>query len=205
MENEQNEYTSFFKVSDIFRVMRNNLALTDAFFRYSPLSMDDSESDFNGGFLGVEPGIDHIRIQNQSILTIMIACLYQALENYYDMKRFKPVLEDPELEKFLDNLENRNDFIKSMRLIRNGVFHVNNLDSKTTASITFFDDICGKHGGVGKVMCELRQLLYDFTEKCFSGKLKIFPSTVYETSDEKMDALMAEIQQFQETISESDE
>ena len=199
MEIEQNEVTVFGKVSSLFRVMRNNLAITDAFFRYSPLSIDDKESKFNGGFLGMKPGSDHIKTQNQSILIILVACLYQALENYCDLKRVKPVLRDSDIESFLDDLKNKKDFIKGMRIIRNGVFHVNDLGLKTTRCIAIFDDICAKHGGVVKVMRELQQLLYDFTGKCFSGELQVLPSAAYEINEAEMEKIMDEIRQFQKT------
>ena len=32
-------------------------------------------------------------------------------------------------------------------------------------------------------MAELRTLLYDFTEKCFSGRLKIWPMSLYEQQE----------------------
>lgn len=170
------------KALPIFSTMRSNLAMVLAFSRRSILEASNYR-DEDLGFLGIRPGEEQMNIHNGNVITIQVALLYQALENYQELKKTKPTLEYRELEDFLKDLEGTGEFIDSMRIIRNGVFHVNTPKLRDRQCITSFNETCNEHGGVPTVMAELLNLLYDFTEKVFEGKLKIWPAAAYEDLD----------------------
>ena len=158
--------------------MRSNLAMVDAFLRRSVLEV----SNYSGndlGFLGIKPGEEQRNIHNGSVMTIQVALLYQILKNYQVLKRVKSTLEYPSLEDFLKDLESGGEFVNGMRLIRNGVFHVNTSNPRDKQAITSFNETCKQRGGVPAVMAELKKLFYDFTEKIFLGELQIWPDRIY--------------------------
>ena len=97
-----------------------------------------------------------------------------------DMKRTKAELEDSSVEDFLNQFGDRSGFIEGMQAIRNGTFHVPNPRQQRRRNVTTFNDICNQRGGVHAVMIEMRGILYDFTEKVFSGELRIWPDSIHE-------------------------
>ena len=180
MRSEKDEFEVSFKVLQIFSTMRVNLAIVDAFSRGSFIGPENKD-EVDLGFLGIKPGEDQHKIHNQSIVTIVVALLYQTLANYYVMKSIKAELKDPDVEEFLNGLEDPDKkFIEGMRIIRNGMFHVRVAKGRERKCATFFTETCNKRGGVVQVMYEMQKILYGFTEKCFSGKLKIWPTFIYD-------------------------
>ena len=179
MATEPNHFDATLKALPIFSTMRSNLAMVDAFLRRSIIETSDYK-DEDLGFLGVAPGRDQLEIHNRSVTLIVVALLYQSLENYLDLTRIDPRLEDPSLQDFFKRLGGRRRFLESMKTVRKGVFHVRSTRSWRSRSARFFDEVCGERGGVLPLMSELRMLLYDFTEKVFIGKLRIWPDYFYE-------------------------
>ncbi len=171
--------TVTFKALPVFRTMRSNLAMVDAFLRRSRVE----EHSYNGedlGFLGVEPGEEQLDIHNRSVMLIVVALLHQCIENYLALRRIDSRLEDPVLEAFFKSLGSRRQFFGGMKAVRNGVFHVKSVRSWRNRNVRFFDEVCDKRGGILAVMSELRSLFYDFTEKVFLGELRIWPDSIYE-------------------------
>ena len=158
----------------VFQTMRANLALAMAFSRRSTLEPENWKGD-DLGFLGVKRGRDQLEAHGHAVVSILSALVFQALENYLEMKKLKPRLEDASLERFLDGLEDRCRFLAGMEKTRHAVFHVKSRRAWRNRDIAFFVQACEQRGGVSTAMAELLNLLYDFTDKCFSGDLKIWP------------------------------
>ena len=180
MSNRGDDVRNSFIALAIFRTMRANLAFVDSFMRRSFLESPNNQNLPDLGFLGLERGEEQQKAHNYAILTLVAGLLYQALKNYCDMKRFKPGLEDPAVEDFLDGFKDRKQFIEGMKIIRNHTFHIDRLDKKERECISAFGEACEQGGGPHSVMQQLLDLLYEYTEKCFMGELRIFPNQQYE-------------------------
>ena len=124
-------------------------------------------------------GKKELDAHNSSVATILVALLYQAVENYFELRRMDHRLQDILLEGFLSNVDNSGGFVDGMRLMRNSVFHVPKSQYWRRA-IRDFSNTCKPRGGIVAVMAELRIRLYDFTEKVFLGKLRIWPDIIYQ-------------------------
>ena len=172
--------TNSFIALAMFKTMRANLAFVDSFMRRSFLEASNNQSLQDLGLLGLERGEKQREVHNCAVLTLVAALLHQAFKNYCDMKRFKPELEDPAVENYLDGLENRQQFLEGMRIIRNHTFHIGTLGRKDSQSLATFVKACEQAGGPSFVMQQLLDLLYRYTEKCFMGELRIFPHQLYD-------------------------
>ena len=182
------DYSTTFKALPIFSTMRSNLAMADAFLRRSIIETSNYKNE-DLGFLGVAPGEEQSNTHNRSVTLIVVALLYHCLENYFDLVRISPRLEDRGLQDFFKSLGSRRQFVDGMETVRKGVFHVRSARSWRSRSVRFLDEACVRRGGVLAVMSELRELLYDFTEKVFIGELKIWPDDVYEHSERMKNAI----------------
>ena len=180
MSSRGDDVSNSFRVLAIFGTMRSNLALVNSFMRNSSLEALVNQHLPDLGFLGVERGDAQRKVHNDAVLTLIAASLYQAFKNYCDMKRFKPGLEDTAVENFLDGLEDRQHFIEGMRIIRNHTFHIYRPNQKEGESLAAFGRVCEQGGGPHSVMQQLLKLLYEYTEKCFMGDLRIFPGQQYK-------------------------
>ena len=172
---------STFKALAVFRNLRTNLALFSSFARRSGLEPANySGEDLE--YLGVEPGENQLKIHNGAINTILVALVTQALSNYFELKNIKPRLEDPDLEHFLNHLEDRSMFFRGMTKLRNAVFHVKSRRAWRDRDVVFLNEILQQRieAGDRDVVKSLAVLLYDFTGKCFMGDLKIWPLRQYE-------------------------
>ena len=197
----------------VFSTMRSNLAMVDAFLRRSIIEEHNYRSE-DLGFLGIASGELHIQTHNRSVTLVIVALLYQCLENYFDLTRISSRLEDPELQNYLNRLGSNRRFLDGMKKVRHGVFHVRSLRSWRRPSVRYFEEVCDKRGGVLAVMMELRGLLYDFTEKVFLGELRIWPDSVHEEMErlerarpdliEKLESGEIDITEFLETGVETD-
>ena len=157
----------------VFANMRANLALATSFSRRSLL--DPKEWDGTDlGFYGVKPDRTQLEAQNGSVSMILVALVSQALRNYFELKRLKPRLEDGDIERFLDEMEDRSRFISGMREFRNAVLHAKSRRAWRHRDLVFFARVCRQRGTLS-VMAELLDLLYEFTAKCFGGELMIWP------------------------------
>ena len=178
MTTEPDDSIAAFKALAIFSTLRSNLALADAFLRCSMIEESNYKHE-DLGFLAVAPGEDQLTIHNRSVTLIVVALLYQSLENYLNLVRIRPGLVHSELEGFFDSLGSRRRFIDGMKQVRDGVFHVRSLRSWRRREVRHFGEVCEKRGGSVAVMSELRELLYDFTERVFLGELRIWPDVIY--------------------------
>ena len=106
------------KALSVFRTLRTNLALFSSFARQSGLEPANYSGD-DLEFLGVEPGENQLKVHNGAVTTILVALVTQALSNYFELKSIKPRLEDPDLEKFLDHVKDRDRFLRGMTNTRN--------------------------------------------------------------------------------------
>ena len=176
--------------------MRANLAMVDAFLRRSIIETSNYK-DEDLGFLGVAPGEEQLNIHNRSVTLIVVALLYHCLENYFDLVRVSPGLEDRGLQDFFNTLGSRRQFVDGMKTVRKGVFHVRSPRSWRGRGVNFLDKTCARRGGLLAVMSELRGLLYDFTEKVFMGELKIMPNDVYEHSEKIRNAMSGLKEKFE--------
>ena len=175
------------KALAVFGTLRANLALADSFLRVS--SIDESVQDLPDlGFFDVEPGEEQRRLHNSCVVTIAIAVLSQALRNYFEMKRLKPGLESPEVEGFLDDLEDRAGVLGGMGVVRNHTFHVGALDQKDRNDIAALAANSERRGGPHLVMHELLSLLYQYSEECFLGNIRIFPDQQYDDLERRKQA-----------------
>ena len=104
------------------------------------------------------------------------------MSNYFELKSIKPRLEDPDLETFLDQLEDRDRLFKGMTKTRNAVFHAKSRRAWRDRDIVFIQEIFQQRTKAGDpdVVGTLSVLLYDFTQRCFMGDLKIWPLRQYE-------------------------
>ena len=180
MSTRGDDVSNSFRALAIFKTMRANLAFVDSFMRMSFLEASGNQNLPDLGFLGLERGDEQRKAHNNAVLTLVAGLLYQALTNYFGMKRFKLGLEDPIVENFLDGQTNRQQFIEGMRIIRNHTFHIYPLNRKESESISAFGKACDQGGGLQSAMQQLLNLLYEYTEKCFMGELRIFPEQQYK-------------------------
>ena len=179
---EPDDSITAFKALAIFSTLRSNLALADAFLRNSIIEV----AGYGGedlGFLSVVPGKDQLSIHNRSVTMIVVALLFDCLENYCHLVRIRPRLEDPLLQKFFDGLVSRRRFIRGMKRVRDGVFHVRSRRTWRGRDVRHFDSVCAVRGGTLTVMAELHGLFYGFTERIFQGELQIWPDSVCEEID----------------------
>ena len=172
---------STLKALPVFRTLRTNLALFSSFARQSGLEPANYSGD-DLEFLGVEPGENQLKVHNGAITTILVALVTQALSNYVELKSIKPRLEDPDLENFLDHLKDRGRFFRGMTKTRNAVFHVKSRRAWRDRDVAFLHEVFQQRTRTGDpdVVGKLSVLLYDFTQKCFMGDLKIWPLRQYE-------------------------
>jgi hypothetical protein len=171
---------STFKALPVFRTLRTNLALFSSFARRAGLEPANySGEDIE--FLGVKPGENQLEVHNGAVTTILVALVTQALSNYFDLKSIKPRLEDPDLEKFLDDIKDRGRVFRGMTKTRNAVFHVKSRRAWRDRDVVFLHEVFQRaKAGEPDVVGKLSVLLYDFTQKCFMGDLKIWPLGQYE-------------------------
>ena len=191
---DEEDVDSAFKALPVFRTLRTNLALFSAIARQSRFeTADHSGGDL--GFLGVEPGKAQLKAHNDAIDKILIALATQALNNYVELKRIVPRLEDTDLEEFLDGLKDRDTFFKGMTKVRNAVFHVKSRRAWRDRHVVFLGEVLQQdvESGDSDVVGKLSDLLYDFTEKCFIGDLKIWPLRYYEAQEALDPGLQARI------------
>ena len=172
---------STLKALPVFRTLRTNLALFSSFARQSGLEPANYSGD-DLEFLGVEPSENQLKVHNGAITTILVALVTQALSNYVELKSIKPRLEDPDLENFLDHLKDRGRFFRGMTKTRNAVFHVKSRRAWRDRDVAFLHEVFQQRTRTGDpdVVGKLSVLLYDFTQKCFMGDLKIWPLRQYE-------------------------
>ena len=172
---------STLKALPVFRTLRTNLALFSSFARQSGLEPANYSGD-DLEFLGVEPGENQLKVHNGAITTILVALVTQALSNYFELKSIKPRLEDPDLEKFLDHLKDKGRFFRGMTKTRNAVFHIRSRRAWRDRDVLFLHEVFQQRTRTGDpdVVGKLSVLLYDFTQKCFMGDLKIWPLRQYE-------------------------
>lgn len=165
----------------VFKTMRTNLALFSSLARRSALESAYFSGD-DLGFLGVEPGEDQLRVHNVAISTLFGALVTHALRNYFELKSIKPRLEDPDLEEFLAQLGDKERIVRGMTKTRNAVFHVKSRKAWRDRDVVFVRKVFQQATTAGgpDVVETLSVLLYDFTEKCFQGDLKIWPLRQYE-------------------------
>lgn len=167
------ELISMPRILAVFDNMRAGLALATSFSRRSLL--DPNEWDGTDlGFYGLKPDRTQLEAQNGSVSMILVALVSQALENYFELKRLKPRLEDSELEGFLDGMEDRSRFVSGLKKFRNAVFHAKSRRAWRHRDIVFCARVFRKRGGL-EVAVELLDRLYAFTDKCFRGDLMIWP------------------------------
>lgn len=193
-DSAETDLDSTFKALAVFGTLRTNLALFSSLARQSMLE----PSSFSGedlGFVGVEPGENQLKAHNSAITKILVALLTQALRNYFELRSIKPRLEDPDLEQFLDQLDDRETFVRGMTKVRNGVFHVKSRRAWRDRDIVALHDVFQRSAS-------LSALLYDFTQKCFSGDLKIFPLEQYEEIESLDPALFAKMGAGEATFEE---
>ncbi len=162
MTTEPEVVMTSFKSLSVFSTLRSNLAMVDAFLRRSVIKTSNY-TDIDLGFLGVPPGKEQSNVHNQSVSLIVVA-----------------LLEDPSLEAFFKSLRSKRRFVDGMKTVRDGVFHIRSLRSWRSRGVRFYYEVCNERGGVSNVVSELRGLFYDFTEKVFLGKLRIWSDFVYE-------------------------
>lgn len=163
----------------IFQTMRSNLAMVMSFVRRS-LPKDPNLEEYDIRLLGVSPGKAQLATHTRSVTCFLIALLSQCLDNYKDLKRIKPGLEDADLEAFLNGLEDRRRFLSGMTRVRNAVFHVKDMREWRHHDIAFLARVCEPRGAFPVVLETLLNHLYAFTSKCFRGELKIHPRFVYQ-------------------------
>ena len=190
IENSHSDFENNIKALEILFTMRSNLAMLDSLTRQSIINDNNIDvlENVQLNFLGYEKLDDQIAIHNQSIYLFTTAFLYQIVDNYLSLKTIKPELEDSDIEMYFDKFEDKNKLIRNLRGIRNSVFHITNLNQMNRNRSSFFDS-CAEMGGFLVVIQNFRKLFYEYTEKCFQGKLKIFPNEIYEISKDFTDEL----------------
>ena len=100
------DFGTLFKGLAVFQTLRSNLALFSSFARQSGVEPENYSGE-DLGFLGVEAGENQLKVHNEAIGKILLSLVTQALNNYVELKRINPRLEDPDLEKFLDGFGDR--------------------------------------------------------------------------------------------------
>ena len=174
------DFGSTLKALHVFQTLRTNLALFSSFARRSVLKPANCSGE-DLEFLGVEPGENQLKVHNGAITTILVALVTQALNNYFELRSIKPRLEDPDLEKFLDDLKDRGGFLRGMTKTRNAVFHLKSRRAWRDRDVVFLHEVLQTaKAGEPDIVGRLSVLLYDFTQKCFLGDLKIWPLRHYE-------------------------
>ena len=90
------DFGASFKGLAVFQTLRSNLALFSAFARQSGLE-PENYSGQDLGFLGVEAGENQLKVHNRAMGHLLLALVAQALNNYVELKRINPRLEDADL------------------------------------------------------------------------------------------------------------
>ena len=157
--------------------------MLESFSRNSVIKPESYDDGADLGFIGKAPGVEQLQTHNIVVGLVSVSLLYQALENYWEMRRVSPRLEFVEVEGFLDGIADKEQFIEGMRRIRNSVFHVTGHKSWRHRSVRVFFEVCARLDGPMAVVEKLRDMLYEFTDKCFVGELKVFPLAEYEYWD----------------------
>ena len=178
------DFRTSFKGLAVFQTLRSNLALFSAVARQSGLEPENYSGE-ELGFVGVEAGENQRKVHNEAIGKILLALVTQALNNYVELKRINPRLEDTDLEKFLDGLGDRDRFFRGMTNVRNAVFHVKSRRAWLHRDVVFLDEVFQQRvdSGDSDIVGKLSVLLYDFTQKCFMGDLKVWPLRSYEEQE----------------------
>ena len=178
------DFGTSFKGLAVFQTLRSNLALFSSFARQSGVEPENYSGE-DLGFLGVEAGENQLKVHNEAIGKILLSLVTQALNNYVELKRINPRLEDPDLEKFLDGFGDRDRFFRGMTNVRNAVFHVKSRRAWLHCDVVFLDEVFQQRveSGDSDVVGKLSVLLYDFTQKCFMGDLKVWPLRLYEEQE----------------------
>lgn len=144
------------------------------------LPKEESADGYDIGLLGVPSGDAQVATHARSVTCFLMALLSQCLDNYADLKRLKPELEDADLEALLDGLDDRRRFLSGMARVRIAVFHVKDMKAWRHRDIEFVAQVCAGQGGIHVIVEKLLNHLYGFTSKCFRGELHIHPRFVYE-------------------------
>jgi len=167
------------KALAIFGTLRSNLAMVMSFARRSFPSPPTPE-EYDLGFLGIQPGENQMHAYTYSMHCILIALVSQCLDNYQELKEVRPELKDAELEGFLDDLGDREKFLSGMAAVRNAAFHLRDTREWDRDDVAFFGEVCDQRGGVAPVVDSVLDHLYDFTSRCFQGKLQIRTRFAYD-------------------------
>lgn len=162
---------SSMKALAVFQTMRSNLARADSFWRNSVIDVTRCSGDL--GFLGVKKGAHQATTHNNAVISISVALLYQALTNYQELVTIRPGLRDPDLEEFVHRIDG--SYASGLRKIRDGVFHGYRSGGHRDARLVSETWNSESAEGTGNTIEELRRLLYEFTSKCFSGELEVWP------------------------------
>ena len=178
-EFDRSDVESSFQALGVFRTMRSNMAMVMSFVRGS-IPKDPNREEYDIGLLGVAAGKAQLVTHSRSVNCFLIALLCQCLDNYEDLKRIKPGLEDADLEAYLDGLEDRERFLSGMTRVRNAVFHVKDMKAWKHPDIVFLARVCEPRRAFPVILETLLNHLYDFTSKCFNGELQIYPRYVYQ-------------------------
>ena len=72
-----------------------------------------------------------------------------------------------------------------MTNVRNAVFHVKSRRAWLHCDVVFLDEVFQQRveSGDSDVVGKISVLLYDFTQKCFMGDLKVWPLRLYEEQE----------------------
>ena len=177
-ELDRSDFKASLQALGVFQTMRSNLALVMSFVRWS-IPTDPNREEYDIGLLGVPPGETQLAAHSRAVTCILIALLGQCLQNYRDLKRIKPGLEDADLEALLDGLD-RQRFLSGMTRVRNAVFHVKDIKAWKHPDVVFLTRVCEAREAFPGILETLLNHLYDFTSKCFMGELQIHPGYVYQ-------------------------
>ena len=177
----KNEFDISQKALHVFETMRLNLATVDSFLRNTYIEVNSTDIDqIELGFFGIASSKEQITIHNNNITTMIFIFLFQSLQNYFEIVKINPKLRDMNLEGTLSEIECSDEVIKSIRAIRNNIFHVPRIIQlmRVEKEIKIFNAFLNKKGDQN-ITEKLRTSLGDFTEKIFMGELKIYPDWVY--------------------------
>lgn len=173
------DFESSMEALSLFSTLRAHLMMADSFFRDSIMeATEDKELDV--GFVATPRGMAQVVTHNQAVELLMISILLPAVDTYLAMVEVRPMLKDPDLEAFLDDLGDRNRFCHGMKKVRNGVLHINSVKYWQQEDISLVGRECDKKGGPWAVMSRMRDMLHGFAAKCFARELKIWPLSVYK-------------------------
>ena len=174
MQYHDSSQKAFRKDWSVFPTLISNMALLTSLRIQSIPDIKDKEKaeTYDIGMLGVSPGYVQISKEVFFVRCLTAAFVSECLENYEELKRDHPELEDAALESFLDILEDRNKFLSGMKMLRNTMFHLNDKKNWEHHDVQFLFKTLATPAIMSEVVTKLVEILLNFIRRNLESALE---------------------------------